>query len=308
MVKQLFIMSLVAMFLVPPMPVPAFAAPKVAVAIIANGGQPYEAILHSIQETLGAKLAAQDILVIPFEKEMLKDPVQVQAALKKNGASVLVAVGTSMAKIAQKAGMGMPIVFTMVLGPDRSGVVPPGISMDIPYAVKLKEASDILGRKIRAGVIYSENSLQEVEKIKDGCVKAGCELSSVKVEGEKDFPDAVAQIMKDSDVILMIADSKIYFPRSVEFLLGEALKNKVPVIGLSAAYTKAGALLAFDCDYTDLGRQTADVVLDILNGKVPTASADPERVVYSVNIQVAKRIGVVFSEKILKSAEKVFGE
>jgi len=65
----------------------------------------------------------------------------------------------------------------------------------------------------------------------------------------------------------MVADTKIYFPKSIEHLLREGLSRKIPVIGLSSSYTKAGSLISFDCDYEDLGRQTAEFALRILAGE-----------------------------------------
>jgi len=109
---------------------------------------------------------------------------------------------------------------------------------------------------------------------------------------------------------LMIPDPKIYFPRSVEYLLLESLRKRFPVVGLSRLYTKAGALLSFDCDYKDLGRQAGEIALRILDGENP-ADIQPQRpgkIKFSLNLLTAERLGIKIPSVIITEASEVFGK
>ena len=135
-------------------------------------------------------------------------------------------------------------------------------------------------------------------------------LIGKQVDSQKDFPAALDEILKDSDCFVMLADPNIYLPKTTEYLLLQGLQRKVPVVGLSSSYTKAGALLSFDCDYDDLGKQTAELALKILNNE-PEAleeSVLPRKINFSLNLMVAQRIGVEMPASATQEASEVFGK
>lgn len=282
-----------------------FAKNAIVIAAPSTGG-PADDVVRALQDHLNQN--QQDIKVVSFEKGSLTESGEIINNLKKDTPSLIVAVGTGITKLIQHSSINTPVVFTMVLGPERSGISPPGVSMDIPYLFKLKQAFRILGHKSRVGIIYSSHSESELQKASDACGQLGCQVIPAKINSDKDFPEMVHLMMETSDMVLMIADPIVYFPKSVEFLLTQALENTIPVIGLSSAYTKAGAILSFDCDYQDLGRQTADLVEEVLKDKEVSVKMDPEKFVYSINIQVAKRMNIRIPDEWLQKAEKVYGE
>jgi putative tryptophan/tyrosine transport system substrate-binding protein len=106
-----------------------------------------------------------------------------------------------------------------------------------------------------------------------------------------------------------ISDPNIYLPKATEFLLLEALQKKVPVVGLSSSYTKAGAITAFDCDYDDLGKQAAELILKIINAD-PVAVKEtiaPRKIKFSLNLKVAERLEIAVPPEIINEAGEVFG-
>ena len=66
---------------------------------------------------------------------------------------------------------------------------------------------------------------------------------------------------------MVILDSKVYFSQTIRLLLLESMKNKVPVVGLSSFFTKAGAVISFDSDFKDMGAQAAEISAKVLSGK-----------------------------------------
>ncbi|MDY6954416.1 MAG: ABC transporter substrate binding protein, partial [Thermodesulfobacteriota bacterium] len=148
------------------------------------------------------------------------------------------------------------------------------------------------------------------EEALNACATLGLDLFAESIASQKDFPDAFKDLAKDIDSFLMIPDSKIYFPRLVEFLLLESLKQKIPVVGLSSAYVKAGALVAFDCDYEDLGDQAGELALSILAGKASGLARilRPRKVHLSLNLMAAKRMEVVIDSAIIERAHEVYGK
>jgi putative ABC transport system substrate-binding protein len=128
------------------------------------------------------------------------------------------------------------------------------------------------------------------------------------ISSDAEFTPAVQALMGgQADCVVMIMDTKIYFGQTVKTLLLESIKNKIPVIGLSAIFTKAGALMSVDCDYRDLGRQAGEMAAHILNGEKPgdIKSQRPRKAKYSLNMIVANQFGMQFSGSAASEATEV---
>jgi putative ABC transport system substrate-binding protein len=205
----------------------------------------------------------------------------------------------------------IPVVFCMVFNPQEiTGSNITGVSMEIPDEEKLQLIKRILPDGKNLGVIYSPISTLRYRKMSQTCRDFGLQLIGRKIDSGKELPEAFEQISRQIDCLLMIPDSKIYFPKSVEYLLLESLRKKIPVAGLSSLYTKAGALFSFECDYNDLGRQAAEVTLRILNGEKPAhiPPAIPKKINLSLNLIAAERLGINIPSQMIKEASEVFDE
>ena len=79
-------------------------------------------------------------------------------------------------------------------------------------------------------------------------------------------------------------------------------------MAFSAHYVKAGALLALECDYYDVGRQTGEIADSILKGTDPGTIpiTFPRKKNLVINKRTAKTIGVNIPRDVLKKAAKVF--
>jgi putative ABC transport system substrate-binding protein len=82
------------------------------------------------------------------------------------------------------------------------------------------------------------------------------------------------------------------------------------VVGLSRYYSKDGAIISFDCDYLDMGKQAGELAVKIIDGTKPKdiASVQPRKINFSLNLIVAKKLGVKFSPEIIKAATFIYEE
>jgi putative ABC transport system substrate-binding protein len=216
--------------------------------------------------------------------------------------------GTSATKIIQELIKDVPVVFSMVSEPLQNGINVPGVSLDIDPSLKLSKLKNILPGVKRIGIIYSEKTVSVRDKLSGLCSQIDFQLIDRKIGSAKEFIETFKDISKEIDCFMMIADADVYFPKAVDFMLQESLNRKMPVIGLSSIYTKAGALISFDCDYRDIGAQTAEIALAIYTGKKPdTLTLLPRKVSFSLNLKVAEMIGIEFPAEILREASEAFG-
>lgn len=240
-----------------------------------------------------------------------KNPQKIVDQVTAEKPDIIFAIGTKAAKLAEQSFKNKPIVYAMVLNPEKlTGTNLAGVLLDVPVKMQLESLRKVYPEAKKIGVVYTSDSTSRISDLSQACAELGLQLVKRKVNDEKELPAALADVTWQINCLLMIPDAKIYFPQSVKYLLLESLRQKFPVIGLSKYHSKSGALLSIDCDYVDLGRQAGDIALRILNGEKPAdiKPAKPRKTSFSINLSTAARLDIKFSPEIIKNTSNVFGE
>jgi len=288
----------------------AYSGEKIAItAIKSRNIAPYNTALRGFRDYLNRQGIDAHITEFSLEGKEKDELSYIREEIKSKKPDLVLTLGTPATKIAQEISKDIPVIFTMVLDPNGSKISPPGVSMDIPPEIKLRNIKRVFPDAKRIGLIYSADSIRAYEEVSEVCGRLGFQLIAKKIDSRKEFPDAFEYLWWQIDCFLMIPDSKIYFPDSVKYLLAEGLRKKIPIIGLSSSYTKAGALISFDCDYEDLGEQAAEIAFDILAGKNPvkTEFVKPRKTDISLNLLAARKLEIKIPSEITKAAREVYG-
>jgi len=286
-----------------------FAAERATVSVIFSSNiEPYQQSLKGFEEFFDEKKVALRISKYNLEKEKAEE---VYSQIKEERPDIVLTMGTKASKLTKEKIKNTPVVFSMVLNPKAitdSNIA--GVSLDISPEIKLKNLRKILPDTKSIGLIYSPQSDLLYKEISQACTDLGIQLVSKRINSKKEFSDALEDISWQIDWFLMIPDTDIYFPKLVEHLLQASLKNEFPVVGLSSTYVRAGALISFDCDYEDLGRQTAELASGILAGErqVDTRLVRPRKVKLSLNLLAAEILGIKIPPEIIKQASEVYGK
>ena len=225
----------------------------------------------------------------------------------------------SLATRAAQAIKKKPVIFTMVLAPVDSGFVKSmelpgnnftGVSMDISLQVQFKTIKSILPGAKRIGVIYADESAEIVTEAKKVAKMMGLSLVTEAIASEKEIPKALKNIRSKIDLLWSIPDSIVFTPHSTRFILLFTLREKLPFMGISPSFVKAGALFSLYNESYDMGRQTGEIVLEVLRGrrpfKIPVMSPRKNNLI--INSQVAEIIGIKIPQKIGDKADKILEE
>ena len=197
---------------------------------------------------------------------------------------LILAIGTRAAREVSKVEKTIPIIYSMVLnapgGDDKLAELPPqpnvaGASLNIPLDVQLDHIQALFPTARKVGIISDPSRTKDVvDSARTIVADRGIELFVQWVNGESDIPDAIRAMTDSIDVLWMIPDQTVITPRSSRFIIFELIKAGVPIMGLSSAYVKAGAVIALDCDYEDIGRQSGELAVRILAGQLPSTLAE----------------------------------
>ena len=256
------------------------------------------------------------ISVSPTYYTMGKDSseAKLSSEIKKENFNLILAVGTEAASFCSRYIKNTPIVFSMVLGPEENNLsnIPnmTGVSLDIPYENHFKTMSDIVPSLSSVGLIYDPtNNEKNVRKAKAASQTQGITLVLEKVYSRSDISRVFNKLISKVDFMWIIPDATVSNAASIKFMIAQTIKNTVPLMGISKNYVKAGALLALVPDYTDIGRQTAEVAAKILSeGLTPSEIeiSHPRKNNLILNMRTASSINLDIPSYLVSRAEEVF--
>ncbi len=276
--------------------------------IYSSNRTPYTLIENGIRRFFTDKSIDISISSYNLKKQ---SPDVIYRKIETNAPKILFTIGTRATRFAVKKIKNSPVVFSMVLDPEKFlGPNVSGVSLNVPTEMKLEIVKEIIPQAKKAGIIYSQKSLPYYQETTEACKKLDFELISIKLEDKSEFPDAVNEISVKADFLLMVMDSTIYFSQSIKYLLTESLRHKLPVIGLSSLYTKAGALISFESDYNNIGRQAGELGLMKFKGHTSGRSSlvKPQKITFSLNMITADRMNITIPSEIINKASETFGK
>jgi len=266
--------------------------------------KPYEEAFLGFKETLVDKGFRPSFREYAYSGSQ-NDGANILADLSTHKPALVVTLGSAATTLLHRQVRDVPIVFCMVLNPVASGFVQSmqstqnnltGASLDIPTKIQFETLKAVVPHVKTVGVLYNPRETGEVvEPAVQAAAELGLALIASPVASNDRLPAAVEGLQTRVDALWSVADSTVFASdRSIEFLLRQTLQHKIPFMGLSPAFVKAGALLALSVDYHDVGRQCGEQASLVLSGRAPASLpvTTPRRVTLYLNMNVARAIGV----------------
>ena len=225
--------------------------------------------------------------------------------------TLILSLGTKAAQEAQLYFPDTPLVATMILNDDVLDPQIPhtGIKLALTPEIQLSWLVKFLPQVKRVGVLYNpeQNSdwIIEAERV---ARKMDMEIIGVEIHSPRQLQERLTIISNNADALLAIPDQTVYSGRTAKEVLLFSYRNRIPFVGLSSSWVKAGALYALEVDYEHLGLLCAEKAKKIIEGQladtIPLSS--PTMVTYTINERTEKYLRLEFSPGLIHGASRIF--
>lgn len=184
--------------------------------------------------------------------------------------TAIVALGARAARTLAQWPLKSRVVDCMVAGdfapPANATLVP----LAIPVATQVEWLRRLVpaARKIAIAYDPAENDATAAAAARE-LTAAGYTVLTGAAHTPAELPQALAKL-GDADALLALPDRTIYTPALAKGLLLFTYRTQTPMVALSDAWVRAGALYALEWDYAALGRYCAALALQ---GAAPASDA-----------------------------------
>jgi putative ABC transport system substrate-binding protein len=231
--------------------------------------------------------------------------------------TVIVPISTPSAQAVVAATRDIPVVFTAVTDPvgaqlvtnlDKPGGNVTGLSDMSPVADHIKLIREVTPNVKTVGFVYNTaeaNSVSTLAAMKAEAEKAGLTIVESVATKSSEVQGATRALIGRVDAIYIPTDNTIV--SALEAAVGVAEEAKVPLYSGDTDSVTRGALASISFNYFDVGRQTGEIVARVLKGEAPgdikvNVASGTDLV---INKKAAEKMGVTFSDDLVKRAKKV---
>ncbi len=278
----------------------------IVIAVVKEMGiQEYDRAVEGFREILEKEK-------ITVKLEMIdRDDRNVTARIKALKPALILTMGSSTTKSVADGIKEIPIIFSVVIDPRGSSIISRniiGAAVDIPVKIQLETLRSAFPGLKRLGVVYNppenEALVQEARAAVPGL---GFTLNTYPVNSEIEIPK-IEDL--NIDLLWIIPDNMVCNPVILKRILLSCIQNHVAVMGFTRYYARGGALLAVACDYEDIGRQSAEMAVKLLNGEQYSCLkiTAPRKVKLYLNKIAADRLGITIPGEIIQKASEVYDQ
>ncbi|RLJ18271.1 hypothetical protein DJ031_11420 [bacterium endosymbiont of Escarpia laminata] len=215
---------------------------------------------------------------------------------------LVITLGTKAATFTRDHGVSKKIIHAMIpKQPNRNSNINDGIFqgtdtiyLNQPLERSLRLAKLSTGGGKRIGILVHKNNGPAESILRRSENNLGVTITLAEVGDSKELGSKLGKLLGRSDVLLALPDANIHNRKTISNILTSTYRKKVPVVGFSAAYVKAGAISAVHSTPDDIARHIVDVSASHLSTKTDLIKGPkyPKYFSVSVNRKVARSLGI----------------
>jgi putative ABC transport system substrate-binding protein len=281
--------------------------------------------LNAIEQGIQDELAELGYTNIEYDLQNaagdMNTASQIAAKFKAEKVNLAIGIATPTA-IALATGLkDIPVIFSAVTDPIDAGLVDDyksgknnitGISDMTPVKEQIEMLADLIDIKT-LGHIYTAgepNAVKLAQIAEETAKSLGIEFIAAAISNSSEVTQATLSIARNVDAIYISTDNTVI--AGLTALVDTAKKAGVPVFTADpTSALESGALAAYGFDYYKHGRATGRLANRVLKGEDPATiptqfMTDASDLNLVLNLDLAKELGIVFSDKMIAAAVSVF--
>ena len=228
------------------------------------------------------------------------------------------AISTPSAQACVKVCKGIPIVFSSVTDPVKTGIVPrlgktgtnvTGVSDRWPIALQCEMYQKIVPKAKRWGTIYNPGDINvtfHIKEMRKAVKKLGGKLIEAHVSSSAEVMQAAQSLVGRVDAIHITSDNACV--SALEAIVKVCNQNHIPLFVGDRDSVPRGAIAAYGLDYFLVGYTAGKKAAMILKGKDPgeIPAGQAEKFTLWINLKAAKIQGVTVPKSLLDKADKIW--
>jgi putative ABC transport system substrate-binding protein len=241
------------------------------------------------------------------------------AKIAEANPDVIFAIGTTPTAVAKQVTTTLPIVFTLVADPLRSGFIASYASSQNNLTGITNSAGPLSGKRLEilqeiapgikrvlALVAPSEKAAEvTIQFLTEAAPKLGIELLRHDVNSKAEI-EAILKALPKGTV-----DAIYYVPSSLvgthlNLLIRKANEDRIPLTVTDYSMVEQGALVSYGADLRLLGIQAAKLITKIIKGAKPSEMPiqTPEQLLLTINLTTAKSLGLDIPRSVLERTDR----
>jgi putative ABC transport system substrate-binding protein len=272
--------------------------------------EPYQQTLAGFRRALAGVRPAPEYRLIDLDGA--EAPGATLAAAGGTRADLLVAIGTRAARAVRSHEPGVPVVLASVTEPHPHGggadAWVAGVSMEFPYSQQFQTLRSVAPRVRTVGTLYESGNRSLISLAEAAAREAGLKLVRVEVRSVDEIPAALESLIGRVDALWAIPDATVFSQETASYIILQTLRHRIPFMGFSQNFVKAGSLVSLYPDFEDIGYQAGVMAREVLGGKRPSAGGivTPRKAMLAVNLRVADVIGLSIPAEVRKRANATY--
>jgi putative tryptophan/tyrosine transport system substrate-binding protein len=240
---------------------------------------------------------------------------------KKVDLILTLGTGSTLAALAATDKKPLPVVFSIVGAPEGTGIIRnyedsggniTGISMKVEVKEQFDMVKEVLPEMDTLGIIYCTEMPEAVVTGREAAAAAGeMAWKSLSISfPKKDLPELekiVSRMVKRVDAIYIPTDPILNLSENLQTIIHISDEHNIPVIAVAETFVEQGALMATHCDFYEIGRQTADPVVQILSGVNARTIPSQKPIIkkLSLNLKKARDLNIKIKRRIILKTDNI---
>ena len=277
----------------------AQAALEVAVVLSESGGA-YGAAATALSDALGrSPSAVSSVQVVPLAQGSAADTARVTVALGVAACEQRLQAPGDGALV---CALVPRLAFERLLRASgrKASARLTAVYLSQPFERQLRLIRLALPAARRVGVLWGPESAPQAPALRTVAQRLGLQLVEATVTTEADLAPGLRQVLSGSEALLAVPDPTVYGSNTVRNILLTAFRSGVPLVGVSPAYVRSGALLAVYATAEHTARDTLPLVVQALQGRPwPSEPVYGSQFEVGVNQHLARSLGLSLEPQAL---------